>query len=100
MIEPILDEAKRLITGARHDTYGDAGEEFRNVAAAWELYLKGRTEIRPEDFINMMIILKVFRARHGYHRDSYVDICGYAALVDRLGNEEPKAIDIERGDPY
>jgi hypothetical protein len=81
--QTVLEEAADITTGARHDTYGDAGDEFINVAKVWTLYLSGRSDIMPEDFVNMMILLKVMRARHGYHRDSYVDICGYAALAER-----------------
>lgn len=79
----ILEEAAQITTGARHDTYGDAGEEFTRVAQVWTTYLSGRQEVTPHDFVNMMILLKVMRARHGYHRDSYVDICGYSVLAER-----------------
>lgn len=86
----ILEEAHDLINGARHDTYGDAGDEFIRVAQVWTIYLSAREEITPEDFVNLMILLKVMRARHGYHRDSYVDICGYAALAERVNNPMEK----------
>lgn len=81
----VLDEAANIIDGARNETYGDAADEFVNVAKAWSAYLDH--EITPLDYANLMIILKVMRARHGWYRDSYVDTCGYAALAERVNDK-------------
>lgn len=80
----VLEEADNIIGGARRETYGDAADEFVSIAAAWSAY-KG-FEITALDYANMMVILKVFRARKGYHRDSYVDICGYSALAEQVND--------------
>lgn len=81
MSKNILEEAAEIIDGARNETYGDATEEFAGMAKAWSAYLG--IEITDLDYANMMIILKVFRARKGWHRDNYVDTCGYARLAER-----------------
>lgn len=86
----VLEEAADIIDGARNATYGDAADEFENVAKAWSAY-KG-VEITALDYANMMMILKIMRARHGWYRDSYVDTCGYAALAERV-NDKAEAKD-------
>ena len=88
----ILDDAARIITGDREKTYGDPGKNLRCIANLWEMYLDGRglisensDSLRPEDVANMMILLKVARLINDKkHRDSMVDICGYAALMERI----------------
>lgn len=43
------------------------------------------SSISSEDVAHMMILLKVARlANDPYHRDSLVDVCGYAALSERI----------------
>ncbi|WP_143119979.1 DUF6378 domain-containing protein [Mycobacterium marinum] len=81
----ILDEAKSLINGQRRQDYGGITESFTVIAGMWAAYL-GR-EITCHDVANLMVLLKTARARNGYHRDSYVDICGYAALTEVLDAE-------------
>jgi hypothetical protein len=77
----VLEEANHVINGPRLDTYGDATQEFIAFAKVWSAY-KG-VEFTPLDYANMLILMKVMRTRHEYHRDSYVDICGYAALAEK-----------------
>lgn len=78
----ILQEAESLINGDRKQTYGDARESFERIAGMWSAYLG--TEVTGLDVTNMMILLKVSRAKGGFHRDSYVDIGGYAGLSTRI----------------
>lgn len=89
MSETILEEATRIINGARKADYGDAQESFDRIAGLWTTYLDGFTidaqhPIRAHDVVNLMCLLKIARARNGYHRDSYVDIAGYAGLTELL----------------
>ena len=75
----ILDKAKTIINGERQGTYGNAEDNFANIAAFWSTYLN--TEISSTDVANMMILMKVARNASGvYKDDNYIDICGYAAL--------------------
>ena len=59
----------------------------------WSAYLNSRMTIQMNDYENelnakdvavMMVLLKGARlANDQGHRDSVVDICGYAALIER-----------------
>lgn len=88
----ILEEAQEIIYGDREQTYGDPGKNLRNIANLWEMYLHGRglyddaaDSLRPEDVALMMILLKVARLINTpNHRDSLVDIAGYAALIEKV----------------
>ena len=78
----ILAEARTLIYGDREDQYGDPREAFARIAGLWSTYLG--IEVTPADFANLMILMKTARTKGGYHRDSYVDIVGYAANAERI----------------
>lgn len=78
----ILADAHKVITGPRQEDYGTPSESFNRIATFWSAYL-GIT-VTPHDVINLMILLKVSRARNGFHRDSYLDIIGYAALSEEF----------------
>lgn len=75
----ILVEADRIINGQRRQDYGGPLESFTRIGLMWSAYL-GRG-VSAEDVANLMVLLKVCRAQQGFHRDSYVDIAGYAGCV-------------------
>lgn len=78
--EDILDEAKRLITGDRAQTYGDAEDTHARIGAVWGGIL-GVDEIEPEIVAIMLAGMKLVRAaKQPSHYDSFVDIAGYAAI--------------------
>jgi len=90
----ILEEADHIINGERAVSYGDASESFQQIADYWTVYVNraikdGKVELSPLDVDNMMILMKVSRAQNGFHRDSYVDTCGYAALTPKLAPRGP-----------
>jgi Domain of unknown function (DUF6378) len=88
----VLETAETLIYGDRAESYGSPLDQYTKVAALWNAYL-GVTIIRPEDAVNMMILLKVQRnGREGYHEDSVVDIAGYAGVAEKLHNEQQPLI--------
>ena len=74
----VLTEAAEIINGQRRDDY----ESFTRIAQLWSAYLGH--PVNMLDVANMMVLLKVSRTRRKYHRDSYTDICGYAALAEKL----------------
>jgi hypothetical protein len=80
--ETVLQEAERLINGDRQQTYGSASESFDRIAKLWGSYLG--SEVTGLDVANLMILLKVSRTKGTFHRDSYVDIGGYAGLGEQL----------------
>lgn len=82
--QSVLDEAAYIITGPRRAQYGPANESFSRIAALWAAYTGAK--IDAHDVAAMMVLFKVDRARSGYHRDSAVDIIGYAALMEVIEN--------------
>lgn len=87
----ILQESHQVIYGDRENTYGDPGKNLRTIAAYWTTHLKAAKSIEADlteaDVAGMMILLKQARlANSPNHRDSLVDIAGYAGLQDRIQN--------------
>ena len=80
----IAEEAKKIIDGQRQKDYGDMNESFGRIAGLWSSYLG--FEIDKFDVAKMMILLKVSRAKHNNHRDSYVDIVGYVECIEKLSD--------------
>tara|TARA_R110002153_G_scaffold96348_3_gene230663 strand:- start:2542 stop:2805 length:264 start_codon:yes stop_codon:yes gene_type:complete len=76
--EEILSTAAELINGDRDRDYGDAHKNFQDVARLWSVILE--TEITEQQFVLCMIMLKAARLMKTDHEDSWVDLCGYAAL--------------------
>jgi len=78
--DQILDEAKALIGGDRAIQYGDSHDTHRRVGEAWAAILNVQP-ISPGQVALMMIALKSIRASKNVgYMDSWIDICGYAAL--------------------
>ena len=82
-IESVLTEANRLIHGDRQGVYGHPYHDFTRTATMWSGY-KG-IEFTPEDVAAMMIQVKLSRlANSPGHRDSVVDIAGYAGTLEMV----------------
>lgn len=89
----ILDEAKAMVYGARNESYGHPRNNFAATAALWNAYLFQGARSGPiteEDVAMLMVLLKVARLENGYHRDSAVDLAGYAATYERLQEADPE----------
>jgi hypothetical protein len=90
----VLKEAHTIIYGDREKTYGHPSKNLKTIAKMWNAFLEARTgdvELNAKDVASMMILLKTARlANNPDHRDSVVDICGYAALIERC-DETPQA---------
>lgn len=83
MQKSILTEAHDVIYGDREQTYGSPDKNLQIIADLWTIYLE--RAITVDDVCNMMILLKVARLKNQpTHHDSQVDICGYAALMERV----------------
>lgn len=79
----ILDTAKNLITGDRHEQHGEAHQNFARIAALWSIILN--TDIDAHQVALCMAALKISRSCSNPHLDdSYVDGCGYLALAGEL----------------
>jgi hypothetical protein len=78
----ILEHAARVIAD-RRATYGDPAPSMATVAARWSITL-GRP-VTPAEVMLCMIDLKLARLAHDpTHRDSVIDIIGYAALLQEV----------------
>lgn len=92
--ESVLDEARKIIYGDRERTYGKPSKNLEGIARMWSAYLANRSTdlnapLHAKDVAAMMILLKAARlANSPNHRDSVVDICGYAALIERCDERE------------
>lgn len=82
--ETVLHEAERIIYGDREKTYGSPSKNLKVIAEMWNAYLGNEVCLTAQDVCVMMILLKAARLRNTPgHRDSVVDTCGYAALIER-----------------
>lgn len=78
----LLQRADALIHGERRGQYGEPSESFKRIGELWSAYLG--VEVSALDFVNLMILMKVSRAKSGYHDDSYLDVAGYAGLSEQV----------------
>jgi hypothetical protein len=80
----ITEEAQKLVYGDRQEDYGSVTESFTTVAKLWSAVLK--KNVTPEEVVLCMIQLKVARQMNKPKRDNLVDICGYAACIEKMEN--------------
>jgi hypothetical protein len=91
----VADEAVRAVFGDRGADYGPPTRDFLCAANIISAYLSRRLGLEitlgPDDIPPIMMGIKLARLAHkGYHRDSVVDICGYALtweMVDQDRNQ-------------
>jgi hypothetical protein len=96
--ESIFEEAQRIVYGDREKVYGDPGKNIRAIAALWTVYLQQKYPdinqpfpvdigfvMSEQDVCAMMRFVKEARLMNTpSHRDSLVDICGYAGVDYRI----------------
>jgi hypothetical protein len=89
----VLAEAQRIVTGARRAAYGKPEDNFRRICDLWNAHRAntGRPpDMTPADVAMFMIQMKVARlAETPDHRDSIVDVIGYAACYAEMVLSEP-----------
>lgn len=97
VMKSILLEAEEIINGDREQTYGHFSKNLENIASLWQTYINaaadedGNIELTAKDVCMMMCLLKIAREANKHKRDNLVDLCGYAALaekVEELNKEE------------
>jgi hypothetical protein len=94
----LLDQAKKIVTGARRQSYGNPEDNFQCIAVLWQTYLArrtmrlgpaGRLVITADDVAVMMVLMKTARlAENISHADSWRDIAGYAACGARASKAD------------
>lgn len=84
----VLDEAAAAVNGSRADNYGDQLTNFTNIADRMTITLRDKlvTPITPQDVALLMMDVKMARLAktNGRHRDSIVDIAGYALCLEKV----------------
>lgn len=75
----VLEQAGAAINGDRHRDYGEASDNFRRIAAGWEVILG--VDVTPAQVALCMDWVKTARlVQTPNHADSWVDKAGYTAL--------------------
>ena len=104
MNESILDEAARIVEGDRNNVYGHPLDDFTAVGKQWAIYLTRWLDTHHPGLLNgpipdippsvvacLMIALKINRVMKTLgHRDSLVDIAGYARCSDMCAQEQDR----------
>jgi len=88
----LLEEAIRAV-GDRGLNYGRPEDNFERIAARWRTHMVNRygqsVAFDVHDVAMMMVDVKLARLENSPgHRDSWVDVAGYAACGGAMG--EPK----------
>jgi hypothetical protein len=84
----LLEEALKITLNDRNNSYGAPEDNFSNIAVYWNSYLLqrfngGPMHISSQDVAHLMILMKMARlASNMNHRDSLVDVAGYAACAE------------------
>lgn len=87
----ILKAAERCVCTDRNQQYGEPEDNFRIIAALWNVYLFGRgakSRLNPADVGAMMALFKLGRiATGGDKADNFIDLAGYAACACEISTE-------------
>jgi hypothetical protein len=79
--EDVCDVAKRLTSYDRQLDYGSPIEDFTKQAKMWSVILN--TNVTPQQIAMCMIAVKLCRMTNSpRHRDSAIDVVGYARCLD------------------
>lgn len=83
--ESVLDEAARITAHEREIAYGSPLANHQRIAAIWSVILG--VEVTPGQVALCMAGTKLARLAHTpMHRDSVVDLAGYARAYQRIMN--------------
>lgn len=94
----ILDTAKHYVLKDRNETHGDPEDNFGRIAELWTAYK--RVTFNATDVAAMMALMKVARiAQSPEHRDSWIDLAGYAACGAGIALQTPASVAEGQGDP-
>jgi len=92
---PMLYRAQSLIEGDRQQDYGDKLQNFSQIAMLFQgslaMKLQPTARITPEDVAILMMQVKIARlAKSPDHKDSIMDVAGYAGCFSILQDERTK----------
>lgn len=92
----VLLDAMKAVCSDRNLRYGEPEDNFGVIAELWSAYLDAgipggacKVDLGARQVADMMILFKVGRmaTSMGDHRDTYVDIAGYAACAGGMCGE-------------
>lgn len=94
LMESVLEEAQRVVYGAREKEYGHPIVSLSQIAEMWTGFMSARTGsmvvLLKQDVANMFILAKMARTFNSpQHRDSWVDMAGWAGVGARAMNIDP-----------
>jgi len=81
----ILDEARKIVSGARMRQYGPPEDCFVKIGRMWGALL-GIPDIPPRTVCHMMTGLKLVRDVFEPNRDNTVDAVGYELCATKFGS--------------
>ena len=98
--KPMLQRANELIGGDRQRDYGNKLQNFSQIAMLWQgtlaTKLQPGAKITAEDTALCMIQVKIARlAKSPDHKDSILDIAGYAGCYDAVQLERAAGIPLQ-----
>ncbi len=83
----VASEAESLVEGHRQDDYGHPSIDLGRTAKLWTALFD--YEFTASDVAQAMRMVKESRLRNSpRHRDSLVDICGYALTQEMIWEKE------------
>jgi hypothetical protein len=83
-VKSILTEAESIVNGDRNVQYGDPNEAFKEYSNILEATFG--IKLTPAEICKVQIAVKLGRLKYKHKRDSVVDLCGYAEILNRLEN--------------
>ena len=95
----MLQRAHELIHGDRQRDYGDKLQNFSQISMGFQMVLatklKPGEHITPEDVALCMMQVKIARlAKSPFHKDSILDVAGYAGCYDILQEERIAGVEL------
>jgi Domain of unknown function (DUF6378) len=96
----LLEDAILAVAGERQLNYGNPEDNFKRIAVLWNAWIQIRQSgseplysFKPWEVAALCILLKLARlANEPRHRDSWLDIAGYAAcgsdITEGMKHEE------------
>lgn len=93
MAENILDKARGIVYSGQEKTerqYGPPAESFKRIADLATI-LCGKV-ITPTDVARVQMAVKLSRESRVHKEDNLIDLCGYAAILNDLIENDEEAI--------
>lgn len=84
----ILAEAEDIVNGSRQSDYGDPVESFERIAKIASM-IAGK-DLSPEYCCAVLMAVKLVRESFNHKRDNFVDLCGYAYIMNEIKESNKK----------